>query len=146
VTDGDRAHGPPYLELRLYTAMDTTLAPAYLVSERFVVDWDVMAVTRTRQIGPLTRRYCVGAHDWAGDAAAEELSFKTGELVEVMHRELKGNPEWWVGRTRDGVVGSFPRNYVCDETAVQHVARAKLSAAAAAAAEPVRRGSLMKID
>ena len=103
----------------------TVLSAAFLIRERFSVDWGAMTIAHTRQIGPLKSRFACATHAWEGtaDGAEDEIALEAGELVEL----LDTKKDWWVGRTYHGAVGAFPRNYVVEETAIQHVARAKLT-------------------
>ena len=93
------------------TDSNTLLAAAFLIRERFNVDWGAMTISHTRQIGPLKSRFACTAHAWEG-GAEDEVTLQVGEMVEIVQKEKLGsNPDWWVGRTYRGAVGAFPRNY-----------------------------------
>ena len=54
--------------------------------------------------------FCKAQYDYQSTTPGD-LSFRKGDLVAILSK-LEPNSEWWRGRTQEGRVGIFPRNYV----------------------------------
>jgi peroxin-13 len=52
--------------------------------------------------------FCKALFDFPSDQPGD-LPFRKGDLVAVLCKE---GGDWWRGRTQDGRIGMFPRNYV----------------------------------
>ncbi|KAI8978550.1 hypothetical protein BDB01DRAFT_799172 [Pilobolus umbonatus] len=48
----------------------------------------------------------------------EELSFEEGDILEVLEKE---DPDWFLVRAQNGMIGLAPSNYVVDEEDVMHI-------------------------
>jgi hypothetical protein len=51
-----------------------------------------------------------GLHDFVAEHE-DEISFKSGEKIEVVEKDDEFGDGWWQGRATDGKVGLFPRDY-----------------------------------
>jgi len=51
----------------------------------------------------------IASFDFAGQEA-DDLSFFKGDVIVILQRTASTN-DWWVGKTKDGRVGSFPANF-----------------------------------
>lgn len=54
--------------------------------------------------------FCKAQYDYQSNTPGD-LSFKKGDLVAILSK-LDPQSDWWRGRTQEGRVGIFPRNYV----------------------------------
>jgi hypothetical protein len=54
--------------------------------------------------------FCKALYDFSS-GNPQDLPFKAGDLIAVLSKLEEGS-EWWRGRTQEGRVGVFPKNYV----------------------------------
>ena len=59
-----------------------------------------------------TKRHVKALYDFKSDDP-EDLSFKMGDLIEVL--DSSDQYGWWVGKNSNGKKGNFPSNYVMEQ-------------------------------
>jgi peroxin-13 len=80
---------------------------ALIVGLPYLMSKLIKKLESQRQIDIKNVEFCKALFDFQSDQPGD-LPFRKGDLVAVLGKE----GDWWRGRTQDGRMGMFPRNYV----------------------------------
>lgn len=100
--------GLPYLMAKLIQRMEKNKPALQAAVAGNLAQHDQSQLQQPSDIRNL--EFCKALYDFQSNTHGD-LSFRKGDLVAILSK-LEPNSEWWRGRTQEGRIGIFPRNYV----------------------------------